>query len=284
MALTVAVLAMGEMGAGVAGRLIERGAQVLTSLAGRSEASAARAKAAGVEVVQEAELVERADMLLSIVPPSAAAATAGKFLPLVEASSRKPLFIDANAIAPSTLHAVAQPYLDRGLRFGDASIIGLAPRPGYTPRVYISGPVEAAARDLEALGLETRLISDKLGDASALKMAYGGVTKGLQAIGTAMALGAARAGVGSALVEELSDTQPQVYAWLCKTLPLMYAKAYRWDDEMLEISRFLEPERGAADMLSGAAALYRHVAEDHRAGANSEIIPILDHFVRRPVA
>ena len=37
---TIAVVAMGEMGAGVAARLVERGARVLTSLAGRSEASA----------------------------------------------------------------------------------------------------------------------------------------------------------------------------------------------------------------------------------------------------
>ena len=40
---TVAVIAMGEMGSGVARRLHERGARVITSLAGRSKASAARA-------------------------------------------------------------------------------------------------------------------------------------------------------------------------------------------------------------------------------------------------
>jgi putative dehydrogenase len=59
----------------------------------------------------------------------------------------------------------------------------------------------------------------------------------------------------------------------------MYAKAYRWDDEMREISRFLEPERGAADMLAGAAVLYQHVAEDNRVGAQSEILSILNRFV-----
>ncbi len=284
METTIAVLAMGEMGSGVAHRLIERGARVLTSLDGRSEASAARARAAGVEVVSEAELASRAQMLLSIVPPAAAPATAKRYLPLIEAAGRPPIFIDCNAVAPQTLKAMAQPYGDRGLPFGDASIIGLAPRTGYTPRVYMSGAVEAAAPLLETLGLETRVLSDTLGDASALKMAYAGITKGMQAIGTAMAIGAARTGAGDALVEELRDTQPQIYAWLSKTLPVMYAKAARWDDEMLEIAKFLEPERGAADMLSGAAVLYRHVAVEHRAGPQSEIISILDRFVRRPEA
>ena len=43
---TVAVVAQGAMGAGVGGRLVERGLRVVTSLAGRSEASAKRAAAA----------------------------------------------------------------------------------------------------------------------------------------------------------------------------------------------------------------------------------------------
>jgi putative dehydrogenase len=45
---TVAVVAQGAMGAGVGARLVERGLTVLTSLEGRSEASAKRAKAAGM--------------------------------------------------------------------------------------------------------------------------------------------------------------------------------------------------------------------------------------------
>jgi len=44
---TVAVVAQGAMGAGIGGRLAERGLRVVTSLAGRSEASARRAAAAG---------------------------------------------------------------------------------------------------------------------------------------------------------------------------------------------------------------------------------------------
>jgi len=123
------------------------------------------------------------------------------------------------------------------------------------------------------------VLSSILGEASALKMAYAGIGKGFQALGTAMALGAARAGVTHHLVAELADSQPELYAWLRKMLPTMYAKAYRWDREMLEISAFLEPERGAADMFVGAAALYRHVADDQRIGADSEIISILEAFI-----
>src|SRR5271166_1142947 len=126
--VTIAVIAMGEMGSGVARRLVERGARVLTSLDGRSSASVDRAKAAGVEIVNDADLIDQAEMFLSIVPPSSVAATAERFVTIIERAANKPVFIDCNAIAPQTLHAVSKPFLQRGLPFGDASIIGPAPR------------------------------------------------------------------------------------------------------------------------------------------------------------
>ena len=73
---TVAVIAQGAMGAGVGGRLAERGLKVITSLSGRSEASAKRAAAAGMVAVSDAECA-KADVFLSILPPSDA-------LPLAE--------------------------------------------------------------------------------------------------------------------------------------------------------------------------------------------------------
>ncbi|XBS71734.1 DUF1932 domain-containing protein [Acerihabitans sp. KWT182] len=276
---TIAVISMGEMGAGIAGRLVENGARVLTSLAGRSAASVDRAHAAGVEIVGEAEMIAQAELVLSVVPPAAAAATAAHFMPLIKQAGGQRIFIDCNAIAPQTLHAIAEPFLAQGLRFGDASIIGSSPKTGKpSPRCYLSGPVAREADVLRAFGLDARLLSDKLGDASTLKMAYAGITKGFQALGTAMALGAARNGAMDSLIGELQESQPGLYAWLVKQLPLMYPKAYRWDGEMREIARFLQPEQGAAGMLTGAAELYEHVAADYRTGPQAEIIATLDRF------
>ena len=79
---TVAVVAQGAMGAGVGGRLAERGLHVITSLAGRSEASAMRAKAAGMVAASDQE-VAQADYFLSIVPPSEALALAEKMAALI---------------------------------------------------------------------------------------------------------------------------------------------------------------------------------------------------------
>jgi L-threonate 2-dehydrogenase len=277
----IAVVSMGEMGSGIAGLLVENGARVLTSLEGRSAASLRRADAAGVENLDDAEMIEQAELVLSIVPPSAAGTTAERFLPLIKRSKGKPMFLECNAIAPQTVLALSKPFAEQSLRFGDAAILGLSPKiRGTSPRFYMSGPVQPEADLLCSFGLDTIVLSGALGDASALKMAYAGINKGFQAIGTAMILGATRNGAADSLIAELQDSQPEFYVWLSKRLPAMYSKAYRWDDEMREIAKFLEPERGAVGMLTGAADLYNHIATEFREGAGSEIISAIDRFAK----
>lgn len=278
---TIAVVAMGQMGSAIARRLVERGARVVTSVAGRTAASADRAKAAGAEIVDDASLVENAELFLSVVPPSAAGETAQRFLQLVRNADRKPVFIDCNAIAPQTLHTISGPFLAEGLPFIDASIIGIPPKSeGSSPRLYMSGLMSDEAELLKRFGLDTRVLSDALGDASALKMSYAGITKGFQALGTSLALGAARNGAAESFLSELSESQPALYGWLKKQLPTMYAKAYRWDGEMNEIAKFLQPDTGAVGMLEGAASVYRTVAQANSQGPESEILSTLAQFVR----
>jgi hypothetical protein len=51
---------------------------------------------------------------------------------------------------------------------------------------------------------------------------------------------------------------------------------------MREIAKFLEPERGAVAMVTGAADLYNHIAAEWREGAQSEIVSALDRFAKPP--
>ncbi|GAB5375833.1 MAG: NAD(P)-dependent oxidoreductase [Acuticoccus sp.] len=272
------MIGMGEMGAAIAQRLAERGGRVVTPLAGRSAASVARAQAVGAHAVTP-DALGQADIILSVVPPAAAPRVAAECLPHLASRAHPPLFIDCNAIAPQTVAPVAASYETAGVPFGDGSLIGGPPRPGAAgPRLYLSGPVTEAAATLSALGLDACALSAAIGDASALKMAYAGITKGTQAIGAAMALGAFRNGAGESLLAELAASQPATLAALSRQLPAMLPKAYRWDGEMREIARFLEPEAGAARMMTGAADLYQHIAEDVAEGEQSEIVQLLRRF------
>jgi len=130
---TVAVVAQGAMGSGVGGRLVERGLRVVTSLAGRSEDSAKRAKAAGMVAVSDQELA-RADYFLSILPPSDALALAEKMAALIGPSNHKPIYVDCNAVSPPTKIEIGHVITKAGSPFVDAGIVGAPPRAATTAR------------------------------------------------------------------------------------------------------------------------------------------------------
>lgn len=109
-----------------------------------------------------------------------------------------------------------------------------------------------------------------MGAASALKMSYAGITKGLAALAAMMVLGAERAGAGAALRAELGQSQAMLLARFAKTLPDMVPKAYRWDGEMREIAAFLGDDPAAAAVFQGFAQFYGRIAAD-AAGARTEV-------------
>lgn len=263
MTLTLAIPAAGAMGAGVAARLIAHGATVLTSLTGRSPASVERARAAGMRDATDAELVD-ADFLLSIVPPDQALAVAQRFAARLREARRKPVVLDCNAINPATATRVAACLHDTGCAFVDAGIFGPPPRPGTPgPLFYVSGPQASRALQLEAFGLRVRRIEGEIGAASALKMSYGGITKGLTALTACLALAADRHGIARELHDELASSQPHLMALFARVIPDMFGKAYRWAPEMEQVAEYLGT-REERRLFEGAAALYRHLAADAR--------------------
>jgi 3-hydroxyisobutyrate dehydrogenase-like beta-hydroxyacid dehydrogenase len=278
------VVAPGMMGSAVAARLHERGATVRTTLSGRSAASAARAAAAGMtDVARDADLVEGVDIILSIVPPGDAVGLAERFAPLLAAVQRKPLYVDCNAVSPVTATAIAEVIVPTGAELVDGGIIGGPPKAGYGgPNVYVSGAAAPEARLLRDYGLEIRVLDGPVGAASALKLSYAGLTKGLTALGTAMFLGAAASGSDGALIAELGESQKEMLAWLRRQIPGSYDKAYRWVAEMQEISEFLEPNDGAAQIYAGAAQLYEFIAAANAAPRSPEnAVAVLDSVLAK---
>lgn len=276
----VAIIAQGAMGSGLARRLTERGATVLTSLAGRSEASARRAAAAGMRAVPMAGIAG-ADIILSVLPPAEAPALAEHLAPHLAASDRKPVYADCNAVSPETARRIAGIVAPTGCAFVDGGIIGGPPRPdGYTPVLYLSGPEAGRLAVLGEYGLDVRIIEGPVGAASALKMSYAGITKGLTALASAMMLAATRAGAAEGLRRELERSQPQLLAWFGRMVPPMYDKAYRWVGEMQEIADFVQPDEAAGDIYRAIARFYQQMAAD-AAGPN-QATAALSAFLAAP--
>ncbi|MFL9827477.1 DUF1932 domain-containing protein [Rhodoplanes sp. SY1] len=276
---TIAVLAPGEMGAAVGARLVAGGARVVTSLAGRSAATAERARRAGLAVAAtDAELVAGADLVLSIVPPGEAVAVAKRLRPELARLSEKPVYVDFNAVSPDTVRHIAAALAATRCPFVDGGIIG--PPPNATARTvfYVSGDDAGRAAAMRDVGLDMRVLEGPVGAASALKMSYAGITKGLTAIGAAMMLGATRAGCAGDLAAELAESQPHLSKWLGRQVPAMFPKAYRFVAEMEEIADFLHTDRPACEIYHAIARLYARLA----AAEGTADVDALARFVGAP--
>jgi 3-hydroxyisobutyrate dehydrogenase-like beta-hydroxyacid dehydrogenase len=283
--LTVAVIGAGEMGSAAGRRLREMGARVLTELKGRSAQSARRVADAGLEVIDDDQLlVHEADFILSIVPPGVACAVAERFRAPLSRTGRKPVFVECNAIAPKTVRRIEAILSETGCGLVDAGIIGGPPPIGDLakgPRFYASGPHAQMFAGLAQYGLDIAVLDAPIGAASALKLSYAGLTKGFTALGSAMIAAAAREHLADALRMELARSQPDMLARLERLVPGMFSKAYRWVAEMEQIADYAGDEGKGGLIYLGAARLYERIAAEVENDQPSERLSALTSFCKR---
>jgi len=280
----IAVIAPGEMGAGIGQRLHERGARVITSLAGRSGASAGRAQRAGMAAVASDDDIVKAAVILSVVPPKDAAGLAQRLKPAIARATTKPIYVDCNAVAPQTAEEIGAILAGSGAHYVDGGIIGAPPTPTTAgARLYVSGERAHDVVRLSSYGLDVRLLDGPVGAASALKMSYAGITKGFTAISALMMLGATRAGCADTLHKELAESQAPLLAWLGRQMPKMPPKAYRWVAEMEEIGAFLDGVAGGRTAYESIGELYQHIADVQASPRKADdTVAQLDAFCAMP--
>jgi 3-hydroxyisobutyrate dehydrogenase-like beta-hydroxyacid dehydrogenase len=242
----IGVMSPGDMGQAVALQLKQKGFNVCTALDKRSARSKTLAHEAGLtDVGSIGKLTETCEVILSIMNP---------------VSRRKPLCVDCNAIAPGTLQQINAKITAAGGRCADAGIIGPPPRGNAKTCLYVSGP---EARELEQLAtpqITVRVLSERLGDASAIKMCYAAMNKGMIALVLELLIAARRLGVDVALEAQLKETHSDVYDRIIGALPAMPPKAYRWVPEMLQIAQTFDGAGMTPRMFQGAADMYEFIA------------------------
>ena len=151
----IAILMPGDMGHGVGAALSAAGHGVVTCLTGRSDATRALAAKAGMQDASTlVSLVERSDVILSILPPSAAVNQAIEVASAMKQAAKTPVYVDCNAISPATAREVGDVISAAGAAFIDAGIIGLAPGKGGGTRFYVSGADVSAMLSLDGKGFQ----------------------------------------------------------------------------------------------------------------------------------
>ena len=268
---TVGILSPGDMGHTVGERLKSNGLRVVAHLADRSERTRGLAAKAGIEEVDSYDaLVEEADIVLCILVPAEAGAAAQKVADALGRTGADLLYADCNAIAPQTTIEIGETITEAGGRFVDASIIGPPPRGEGTTRFYASGKHANELAKLNDYGLDVPVISDRIGDASAIKMCYAGLTKGLTALCVELLVAAEALGIREALFAEYNLSQAAMLKRMEGGLPGMPPKSRRWVGEMEEISATMAGVGMTGKFHDGAADIYRFVGDSTLADRTPE--------------
>jgi 3-hydroxyisobutyrate dehydrogenase-like beta-hydroxyacid dehydrogenase len=217
----IGLLHPGEMGSALGAVLLGQGHDVLWASTGRSEETASRA--AGFRDVGTAEeMAPEAEVILSVCPPHAAREVASS------AVGFEGIYVDANAISPATAREIG------GV---DGGIIGPPPREGATTRLYLSGAEAPLVAELfDGTAVEARVLSDQVGTASAMKMAFAAWTKGTAAMVLAIRDVARAEGVEEALIAEWRESIPELPDRLERAGRSAEHKGWRWVGEMEEIA------------------------------------------------
>ena len=297
---TIGLLHPGEMGAAVGQCLAGAGHRVLWVPDGRSSATAARAAAAGLTGVGGglAELVRRAEVIMSVSPPHAALDIAR------QVAGFGGVYVDANAISPATAREVAGIIETGGANYVDGGIIGTPPvMPGFI-RLYLSGPKAGDVRALfDGSLVDARLVDHELragaeagvgaeagagagvgaggaggiGAASAVKMAYASWTKGTAALLLAARALARAEGVEDVLLAEWGISQPGLAERSAGAARAAAAKGWRWIAEMEEIAATMAAAGLPEGFHQAAAEIYRRFPPADSAGKEAG----LDALVRK---
>jgi len=254
----IGVLHPGEMGISIAVSAINNGHQLYWMSRGRSHKTRDRAKKHGLtEINSLVEFCQTCDFIFSICPPHAAEEIAKS---VIEAGFNG-YYLDANAISPQGAIKIGQMLEKDDIQFVDGGIIG---GPAWKPKetwLYLSGQQAYEIAACFSNGpLETKIIGNEIGKASALKMCYAAYSKGTTALLAAILTTAESLGVREVLYQQWELDDQGFSEQVNRRVTRVTAKAWRFEGEMKEIAETFQ-EAGLPDEFHKAAAeIYRRMS------------------------
>jgi len=252
---TIGIVGPGDMGHNV-GRTLreEAGLRVVTALDGRSTTSRERAARAKIEDVGDlASFVREADLILSIMPPTQAAAFARAISLALEETGEVTPFAECNPLAPQNVQAIAASF-KADAPFVDAGIVVLPPgTSAMATRFYVSGPHRDLLEPINCESVVVKPAGEALGAASAVKMCYAALNKGTVTLRTAVLVAAVQLGVGEVFQAEVAASQKGHWEAMNKVIPWYAKDSIR---QMVEIQKTFAAVGVTPNFHKGAEELY----------------------------
>jgi 3-hydroxyisobutyrate dehydrogenase-like beta-hydroxyacid dehydrogenase len=233
----IGIVSIGEMGYHWARVLRSHDVKVLSVVEGRSAATRERAHSVGIELVPSlSELVQRVDLMVSIVVPSAARPVAEETAQALARSGRKGMvYLDANAISPMTAEALDRALAAAQATYVDGCIIGGAAKLDRGTIIYVSGPQADRLDGLNQVGLQVKVLGNDPTQASAFKIIHAGLSKGLAALFTELLVGANALGLLREALDDFEANYPGLLQKISNSITSLPIHAKRRSEEMVEL-------------------------------------------------
>jgi len=275
------VLHPGNMGISVAASGQNSGCEVYWVSEGRSVQTRERAERFGLhDAGSMVNLCQTCSVIVGVCPPHAAEDVAEQVL----SHDFVGLYLDANAISPQRAVRIGERMTAAGVTFVDGGIIGgPAWEPGST-WLYLSGRDAEMVVDCFSDGpLETTVIGDAIGKASALKICYAAWTKGSTALLCAILALAEALGVWEELEQQWERNWPGFTEQAVNRTRRVTAKAWRFAGEMKDISSTFSQVGLPGGFHAAAADLYRRIAYFKGAPSTPPLEEVLASLVHTAV-
>lgn len=269
----IGILHPGEMGISIAASAIDCGHQVYWASQGRSHKTRLRANKYNLyEVDTLADLCKSSEIILSVCPPHAAEDVANSVIKY----GFNGYYVDANAIAPQNTIKIEQLMKSNGVQFIDGGIIG---GPAWKPKetiLYLSGKDAKIIADCFSSGpLDTKIIGEQPGKASALKMCFAAYSKGSTAL-LAMILAAAESlDVRDELYQQWDLDNAEFVKQVEGRVKRVTTKAWRFEGEMREIASTFKGAGLPSGFHEAAAETYLRLAGFKDASQLSKLDEVL---------
>lgn len=256
---TIGVVSPGAMGSALGRSWQAGGAVAVATVAGRSERT--RELASGLTLLEDLDAVVAAsDVVVSVCPPAAAVDALADILAAARRTTARPVVADLNAVSPATVEHLADLAGEAGLALVDGSISGPPPKPGGATMLYLSGARVGVLADLPGEGLRTRVVGDRPGQASAVKMCTASVYKGTTALWAQALQTADVLGVLDVVVDDLAEEFPGTAAAAGHLIALATSKSARFVGEMEQIAATQGAAGASPELFEAMAAVYRRLA------------------------
>jgi 3-hydroxyisobutyrate dehydrogenase-like beta-hydroxyacid dehydrogenase len=273
------ILHPGEMGISIAASAIHNGHEVYWLSKGRSDQTRVRAERYSLSAVDSLlHLCQTCEVIISICPPHAAEEVARS----VGEAGFRGLYLDANAISPQRTRKLGQIMNAKNIHFVDGGIIG---GPAWTPNetwLYLSGERADEIVSYFANGpLETKIIGNEIGKASALKMCYAAYTKGTTAQLTAILAAAESLDVREELYQQWDRDEQGFSEQANQRVRGVTAKAWRFEGEMREIASTFQEANLPEGFHQAAAEIYHRMADFKSAAELPSLHDLLNELLRK---